>query len=271
MTSRAGRAAAYQRSVGLSRILAAPAYQNNGVLFITWDEALTADGPIGMIVLSPLARGGGYFNEIRYTHSSTLRTLQEIFGVAPLHLDAAAAAAWLEALDGLPLLCLPVNTSADGSLLPTPGRILEHVLVPGDYSSRSGCVAACLQRIVRYGARVVTLLHVAHADRDRRCPPGGLGEMDEIDTEWVDHLKKTLFRAGVDEVRFIVPEAENSPALDELKPSVSLVVVGAACSGEITRTYCSAAERLFSSGKAVPALMFTAEACSVLGAIRGAA
>ena len=183
----------------------------------------------------------------------------------------AAAAAWLEALDGLPLLCLPVNTSADGSLLPTPGRILEHVLVPGDYSLRSGCVAACLQRIVRYGARVVTLLHVAHADRDRRCPPGGLGEMDEIDTEWVDHLKKTLFRAGVDEVRFIVPEAENSPALDELKPSVSLVVVGAACSGEITRTYCSAAERLFSSGKAVPALMFTAEACSVLGAIRGAA
>ena len=34
-----------------------------------------------MIVLSPLAKGGGYTNTIHYTHSSTLRTLQEIFGV----------------------------------------------------------------------------------------------------------------------------------------------------------------------------------------------
>ena len=46
-----------------------------------------------MIVLSPQARGGGYFNNIRYTHSSTLRTLQEIFGVRPLLGDAANATA----------------------------------------------------------------------------------------------------------------------------------------------------------------------------------
>jgi hypothetical protein len=45
-----------------------------------------------MIVLSPLARGGGYFNNIRYTHSSTLRALQEVFGVTPLLGDAANAA-----------------------------------------------------------------------------------------------------------------------------------------------------------------------------------
>jgi len=40
-------------------------------LFITWDEGeYGSDGPIGMILLSPLARGGGYTNSIRYTHSS---------------------------------------------------------------------------------------------------------------------------------------------------------------------------------------------------------
>jgi hypothetical protein len=49
------------------KILASPAYQDNGALFILWDEALTGDGPIGMILLSPLARGGGYFNNIHYT------------------------------------------------------------------------------------------------------------------------------------------------------------------------------------------------------------
>ena len=58
---------------------------------ILWDEAVTGDGPIGMIVLSPKAKGGGYQNTIHYTHSSTLRTVEEIFGVAPLLGDAANA------------------------------------------------------------------------------------------------------------------------------------------------------------------------------------
>ena len=70
-------------------ILNSAAYNNGGALFITWDEAGTGDGPIGMIVLSPLAKGKGYQNSIRYTHGSTLRTLEEIFGVSPLLGDAA--------------------------------------------------------------------------------------------------------------------------------------------------------------------------------------
>jgi hypothetical protein len=38
------------------------------------------------------AKGGGYANTIPYTHSSTLRTLEEIFGVSPYLGDAANAA-----------------------------------------------------------------------------------------------------------------------------------------------------------------------------------
>jgi phosphatidylinositol-3-phosphatase len=72
------------------RILASKAYQDGGVLFITWDEASSGDGPIGMIVLSPLAKAG-YANTLRYSHSSTLRTLEEVFGVAPMLGDAANA------------------------------------------------------------------------------------------------------------------------------------------------------------------------------------
>ena len=68
----------------LPMILQSDAYLNNGLVLITWDEAASGDGPIGMIVLSPLAKGGGYHNSIHYTHNSTLRTLQKIFGVTPL-------------------------------------------------------------------------------------------------------------------------------------------------------------------------------------------
>ena len=72
-------------------ILASSAYRNGGVLFITWDESEGGDVPIGMIVLSSKAKGHGYNNSISYTHASTLRTLEEIFGVMPL-LGAAANA-----------------------------------------------------------------------------------------------------------------------------------------------------------------------------------
>ncbi len=76
----------------LPAILNSQAYKNGGIVFITWDEGEGGDGPIGMIVLSHDAKGGGYSNTIRYTHSSTLRTLEEIFGVTPLLGDAAHAA-----------------------------------------------------------------------------------------------------------------------------------------------------------------------------------
>lgn len=67
------------------------AYRDGGVIFIIWDEGVLGDGPIGMIVLSPDARGHGYHNTVRYTHSSMLRTLEEIFGVHPLLGGAAHA------------------------------------------------------------------------------------------------------------------------------------------------------------------------------------
>src|SRR5882724_6003366 len=78
-------------STEVPKILASQAYLNNGALFIVWDEGASGDGPIGMIVLSPKAKGGGYANSIAYDHSSTLRTIQEIFGVNPMLGEAANA------------------------------------------------------------------------------------------------------------------------------------------------------------------------------------
>ncbi len=78
-------------STEVPKILGSRAYANSGALFITWDEGENGDGPIGMIVVSPRAKGGGYANGIHYTHGSTLRTVEEIFGVTPLLGDAASA------------------------------------------------------------------------------------------------------------------------------------------------------------------------------------
>jgi phosphatidylinositol-3-phosphatase len=72
----------------LPEILHSPEFSDDGAVFLTWDEAQRADGPIGMIVLSPLAKGGGYSNSIYYDHGSLLRTLEEIFGVTPYLGDA---------------------------------------------------------------------------------------------------------------------------------------------------------------------------------------
>ena len=42
-------------------------------------------------MISPLAKGDAFSDSINYAHSSTLRTLQEIFGVGPFLGDAANA------------------------------------------------------------------------------------------------------------------------------------------------------------------------------------
>jgi hypothetical protein len=58
------------------------------VLFIVTDEAANGDGPIMFMALGNGVKKG-YKNWTRYTHSSLLRTLQEIYGVRPF-LGAAA-------------------------------------------------------------------------------------------------------------------------------------------------------------------------------------
>ncbi|MFL5623985.1 MAG: alkaline phosphatase family protein [Ktedonobacteraceae bacterium] len=78
-------------------IMASAAYQQSGAIFISWDEGTDdpitgadSDGPIGMIVLSPFAKGGSYTSSVFTDHNSTLLSFEEIFGVAALR-DATTA------------------------------------------------------------------------------------------------------------------------------------------------------------------------------------
>jgi hypothetical protein len=94
------------------RILGSPAYTNNGALFITWDEGTGgAAGPFGTIVLSSLAKGGGYRSTNRFDHASTLRTMQEIFGVRPFLYAAANATSLADLFKPVIRLSAPSLTS----------------------------------------------------------------------------------------------------------------------------------------------------------------
>jgi len=92
----------------LPMILNSPAYSNNGAIFVTWDEG-NPNGPIGMIVLSPRAKGGGYSNSIHCNHSTLLRSLQEIFQVRPFLGAAAFANTFSDLFTGLTLIASRSN------------------------------------------------------------------------------------------------------------------------------------------------------------------
>lgn len=79
-------------------IVSSPTLMAHAAVFITWDEGSgnEADGPIGMIVVSPFAKPG-YADTMAptphyYTHSSTLLTFQKIFGVSQTPLGDAGNA-----------------------------------------------------------------------------------------------------------------------------------------------------------------------------------
>jgi hypothetical protein len=76
-------------------IEASQAFKDNGVIII-WNDETEGEGTVAgtfssmEIVISPLAKGNAYNGAVAYTHSSDLRTEQEIFGLTP-----AQGGAWL--------------------------------------------------------------------------------------------------------------------------------------------------------------------------------
>jgi hypothetical protein len=66
------------------RIMASNAYKDNGAIVIWFDETEfgnTTQYTLPWIVISPLAKGNAFDSTLAYTHSSDLKTLQELFGV----------------------------------------------------------------------------------------------------------------------------------------------------------------------------------------------
>jgi hypothetical protein len=71
-------------SIIVPMIMSSAAYQNNGAIVIWFDETErgdTTEFTLPEIVISPLAKGNAYESTLTYTHSSDLKTLEELFGV----------------------------------------------------------------------------------------------------------------------------------------------------------------------------------------------
>jgi hypothetical protein len=71
-------------STEVPKILASTAYQNNGVLFITWDEGTGTFGTtdhVAMIVISNKLKSAGMKVATPLSHASYLRTIEDIFGI----------------------------------------------------------------------------------------------------------------------------------------------------------------------------------------------
>ncbi|HUB09131.1 MAG TPA: alkaline phosphatase family protein, partial [Myxococcales bacterium] len=101
----------------LPPILASRPYREAGAVFIVWDEGSDgSDGPLPFAVLSPFAKGGGYHDAVHYDHSSTLKTVEEIFGLSPLLGHAADPA-----VEDLSDLFQPFVIRGRGSLPARPG------------------------------------------------------------------------------------------------------------------------------------------------------
>jgi hypothetical protein len=121
-------------------IMASQAYQNHGAIIVWWDET-EADGAagdkanaynhtIGEIVISKDAHanvnGLPYASLLNYTHSSDLRTMEEIYGVGPFLGDAANA--------------------IDLSDLFAPGAIPAPIPEPGTYALLLAGLGLCYLR-----------------------------------------------------------------------------------------------------------------------------
>jgi hypothetical protein len=71
-------------SIIVPQIMASAAYKNNGAIVIWNDETEGGDDASHtsmLIVLSPLAKGNAFNSTLTYSHSSDLKSMQELFGV----------------------------------------------------------------------------------------------------------------------------------------------------------------------------------------------
>jgi hypothetical protein len=83
-------------SIIIPKIMASQAYQDHGVIIIWTDETESTDDTnttLPYVIISPLAKGNAYASTLPYSHSSDLKTMDELFGLA-YQTNAIPASYW---------------------------------------------------------------------------------------------------------------------------------------------------------------------------------
>jgi hypothetical protein len=72
-------------SIIVPKIMASQAYKDHGAIIIWTDETESTDDTnttLPYVIISPLAKGNAYASTLPYSHSSDLKTMDELFGLA---------------------------------------------------------------------------------------------------------------------------------------------------------------------------------------------
>lgn len=131
-------------SKNIAPILASQAFQQNGLLIITFDESIATDttrggGRVPTLIISPKAKAG-YNSTAVYQHQSLLRTVMRSFGMTQFIGAAATAPEMSEFFQSTSTLSAVLNVTPQSG--PAP------LNVTADSSSSTGTIAS---RLITFG------------------------------------------------------------------------------------------------------------------------
>lgn len=75
-------------SIVVPQIMASKAYQDNGAIILWWDETEDGDSTaftVPEIIISPLAKGNAYASAVPLSHSSDVKTVEEIYHLSQVN------------------------------------------------------------------------------------------------------------------------------------------------------------------------------------------
>lgn len=113
--------------------------------------------------------------------------------------------------------------------------LTEHILFPTDFSKNAETAFGTLKEMVAAGIKKITLVHIQDESRIMPYLKDKLHDFNQMDTERLESMKKSLMEVGDAEVEIILrlgsPTAELLKIIEE--KSISLVVMGSQGRGYI--------------------------------------
>lgn len=159
-----------------------------------------------------------------------------------------------------PVLILRLTSHEDTGEIEDAGAgcdFRRHILFPTDFSEHAERAFACVEDLVRRGAKKVTLLHVQNKSALDRHLTDRIEEFNRIDRERLRKLKKRLITLGDVTVDIDIPYG--SPTAEILKRSdkntASLVVMGTHGRGFVSELFLGSVSHNVARHSPAPVLL----------------
>lgn len=138
------------------------------------------------------------------------------------------------------LLVRTIVSEANGEkcVKPSCPDFRERILHPTDFSDTAFRAFIVVEKIVEYGCKKVTLLHVQEKTNIEKYLKDRLDEFNKIDKERLELQKKKLLEKGAEDVEIKIPYGiPTSEILEEAKQGYSVIVMGSQGRGFIKELF----------------------------------